>query len=222
MSYGGGGRLPWRPGCALQAFQQAGNDSLWLMESQTAENVYYDEDMEEALRKGGVQTSANSKTVEIHMDTLHKKLKQANDGQPAGYWYLNGELAPPDLAAEVTLPEDTLEYSVFDDGERFAHPEALACRLAPNKRRNNKQSRKLCPEEQPAKRMWIGSAGLVACMHYDTCAPANASPVEMRAASRQTAQFQNSLLLSHCACLAAQRVLSCVRSVQHTHRGVRS
>ena len=53
--------------------------------------------------------------------------------------------------------------SVFDDGKHFNHEHAHAC-VEPC----GPAGERLCEHELPNLRLWFGSAGMVACMHYDT------------------------------------------------------
>lgn len=151
------------PTSMFDKFRQAGNDTLWLMQQDVRENMYHEEYLAKILETEGLEVKSNSKTVAVRMDRLYKLFRQANDRtlDPPRYWYLNGQLGPPPLAEQVTLPADPEEYSVFDGGERFKHNEAAACKTRGFKKR-------LCPSEAPNLRIWLGSADMVACMHYDT------------------------------------------------------
>eukprot|EP01048_Picozoa_sp_COSAG05_P012952 COSAG05_NODE_1337_length_5147_cov_25.636485_4_plen_286_part_00 len=107
----------WTPGSMLRKMEEMGDDipggaRISMMEMLQPENLYFNEDMAEKLAAEGVEIDSSVTHTTMPMDQIYKSLRKAQDRSldPMKYWYVNGPLGPPRLAAEVALPNDPEEY----------------------------------------------------------------------------------------------------------------
>jgi hypothetical protein len=101
-----------------------------MMESSQAENMYFNEEIADDASLKDLGLKANSRKNTMKTSVIWKEFRRAQDNEQdpenKKYWYINGKLEPASLADDVDLPEDPLDYSIWDDGLAFDHPDAEA------------------------------------------------------------------------------------------------
>jgi hypothetical protein len=155
----------WTPSSLLRKMERyLGTAQLQMQESFHPNSLYYNNtEMAQTLEKAGISLALGSwESNTMGMSLIYKVLRQAQEHEldPMRYMYVTGAL-PPRLAAEVALSDNMEDHAVFDNGDAYDHPQALACR-------DPDFPSQLCQSELPNVRMWFSSTGMVTSMHYDT------------------------------------------------------